>query len=218
MMHRSNPRLFKLGLFASLTLFHARAQSGGFEKQLRTRLEQAKELDYQQTIARSPALSVAQRKEFMSLMDKEIRPDLTYLDIHSESQLRDLEGKTRVQLADLNGDGVPEVIFQGSGSEFCGGSGNCSFFIFEKSSHGYRKLLDVPGIQRIAIDPKASEGYRDLFLTVHDSAYEQTIFQYRFKSGKYRKANCYQADWEDSNHPERILKTPVIALCPSGVS
>jgi hypothetical protein len=218
MVHRPNVRVFGIGLLITATLFNSRAQSGGSEKQVRADLVRAKELDYHQTIAHEPALTATQRKEFMRLIDKEIRPDLSYLDIHSESQLRELEGKTRVQLTDLNGDGIPEVIFQGYGSEFCGGTGNCNVFIFEKTDHGYRKLLDLPGVQRIAIDPQASEGYRNLFLTTHDSALEQTIFLYRFRSGKYRKAGCYDADWEDPKNPEKIFKTPVIAPCRNGVS
>ena len=57
--------------------------------------------------------------------------------------------ETRVKLADLNGDGVPEAICQATDDESCSPTGNCSFWIFQKGATGYKLILSRPAMTPI---------------------------------------------------------------------
>jgi len=54
-------------------------------------------------------------------------PDMKFLGIDSEQQLKDTILDTRVELVDLNGDGIPEVITQGTNKEGCSPRGSGAF-------------------------------------------------------------------------------------------
>ena len=104
--------------------------------------------------------------------------------------------QTRVKLVDLNGDGVPELICQASGFDLCSPTGNCAFWIFQKTPAGYRRLLSRGSVQNFTIQPTRTSGFADLVLGMHGSATEQVLSLYRFREGQYRKAGCYDASWQ----------------------
>jgi hypothetical protein len=64
----------------------------------------------------------------------------------ADADLSALALKTRVKFIDLNGDGSPEVIAQPVGIEAgCGATGNCPFWVFERTSTGYKAILKTAG-------------------------------------------------------------------------
>jgi hypothetical protein len=122
---------------------------------------------------------------------------------------------TRVQLVDLNGDGVPEVIAQAVGDDVCSPTGNCTFWVFQKTPSGYRLILEKGAAQGFTIQPNRTSNYSDLVLTMHGSATEQGLYVYQFKRDHYQRAACYDARWSylDKNGEVQELKEPRIAPC-----
>lgn len=122
---------------------------------------------------------------------------------------------TRIKLLDLNGDGVPEVVCQASDDQSCSPTGNCSFWIFQKDTTGYRLLLKRAAIQTFTIQPTQTDGYFDLVLGRHSSATEQGLFLYQFHDGRYRLTGCYDANWtylgKDGEYHD--LKEPRMKPC-----
>jgi hypothetical protein len=104
--------------------------------------------------------------------------------------------QTRVRPVDLNSDGVPELICQASGLDLCSPTGNCAFWIFQKTLGGYRLLLSRGSVQNFTVQPTGTSGFADLVLGIHGSATEQGLSLYRFHEGRYRKVGCYEANWQ----------------------
>ena len=104
--------------------------------------------------------------------------------------------QTRVELLDLNGDGVPELICQSPyGPDLCTSTGNCAFWVFQKMPSGYRVLLSRGSVGNFTIQPTRTHGFADLVLGTHGSATEQRLTLHRFREGQYRKVGCYDASW-----------------------
>jgi hypothetical protein len=102
---------------------------------------------------------------------------------------------TRVEMTDLNGDGVAEVVAQGMGDEDCSPTGNCPLWIFQKVGNEYRLVLRSFG-QSFTIQKTNTNGYRDVVISMHDSATESELKEYQFSGGMYRKVGCFDAEWE----------------------
>lgn len=131
-----------------------------------------------------------------------------------DSNAKSKAADTRVRLVDLNGDGVPEVISQASG-DICSPTGNCPFWVFQKTGAKYRLILEKWAVQDFTVQPTQTNGYFDLVLGMHGSATEQGLFLYQFRDGRYRKAGCYDANWtylgKDGEYHD--LKQPRITPC-----
>jgi hypothetical protein len=177
--------------------------------------EESQELTWRQALATSKEITAEERAALVDGLAEQLRAS-----IGTKSNLRALALKTRVKLVDLNGDGRPEVIAQPVGDEVCGATGNCFFWVFEKTASGYRLLLDAkdgdpkPGIQVFTIQPTRSQGFSDLVLGTHDSASERTLYLYRYHDGRYRQTDCYNADWWSTQGGSwHQLKQPEVTPC-----
>jgi hypothetical protein len=142
----------------------------------------------------------------------QLRPDIR--DIDSEQQLEDIALDTRVKMVDLNGEGTPEVIAQGMGEQACSPTGNCFFWIFQKSHHEYKLLVSLEGIQTFTIERTRSHGFSDIVVASHDSATSSTLTILRYSEGRYHDVACYDADWQVvEGDTVRVLKEPRITAC-----
>jgi len=123
--------------------------------------------------------------------------------------------ETRVQLVDLNGDGVPEVVAQAVGNFLCSPTGNCAFWIFQKMPSGYRLILEKGAAQGFTIQPNRTNSYSDVVLNMHGSATEQGLYLYQFKQDRYQRTACYDASWTylDENDEIQELNKPRITPC-----
>jgi hypothetical protein len=132
----------------------------------------------------------------------------------SHTDESDLVSITRFKSIDLNGDGIPEIVAQASG-DICSPTGNCPFWIFQKTAASYKVILKRGAVQTFTIQKIRSDQYLDIVLGMHGSATEQDLRLYRFKDGQYRNAGCYNANWSyiDKNGEEHELKKPRIARC-----
>jgi len=180
-------------------------------------------LDYHRTIRNSPELTSPEESELIKKIAALVRPFIGDRQNTSERELRQLAANTRVELVDLDGDGAPEVIAQANDIMLgCGATGNCAFWIFKKASTGYKLLLDtregdgIGGAQLLTVEKTRTNGFSDLVLAAHDSAFEKTLVFYRYRNGSYHESACYDATWiSTAGGKWRELKNPVISRLDS---
>ncbi len=141
-------------------------------------------------------------------------PDMKLVGIDSAQQLKDAILETRTELVDLNDDGTPEVIAQGTNKEGCSPTGNCPFWVFQKSGQEYRLLVSLSAIQTFQIQRNRSGRFQDIVVAMHGSATERTLRLLQYSRGKYRQAGCYDANWSVlEGGMLRELKDPQLTLC-----
>jgi hypothetical protein len=130
----------------------------------------------------------------------------------SDKQLQDAALKTRILSTDLNRDGQPEIIAQGTVG--CSPTGNCPFWVFRKMNGAYKLLLNGVG-QTFTLQQSYTNGFRDIVVAMHDSAFESSLTLYRYDGTSYHDRECHIASWADRNDPSRQLDQPRIAQCSS---
>ena len=80
----------------------------------------------------------------------------------------DLPGEVRYfdGVADLNGDGDPEVLVHVVGPMLCG-TGGCNTLVFTSGDSGYALVADIPVTRPpIRVSPRTSNGWRNLLVRV----------------------------------------------------
>jgi hypothetical protein len=175
---------------------------------------QSHELDYGRTIKTSTDLSAAEKVALTGVVMQQLKLEGDLEDM-TEKQARILTGETRVEFVDLNGDGKPEIIAQANGLGPCGGTGNCIFWIFERTADGLKPLLDTTArtqvtFEKILIRPWSTNGYRDIVLGSHSNANSRNLVWFQFTRGVYRIHACYYSTWTgDDGQP---LNTPAVWL------
>lgn len=119
---------------------------------------------------------------------------------------------TRVKMIDLNKDGTLEVVAQAMAD--CSPTGNCSFWVFQKIHDGYKLLLQGFG-QTFTIQKETTNGYRDIVVSMHDSAFDSVITVYHYNHGAYEDVACYDAAFSimQADGNMRELKEPQITPC-----
>lgn len=172
----------------------------------------SQELSWMQSL-RNAKMSNSDKAAIAKAIEEQIRPDMFDLGIKSEDQLVKAALDTRIKIVDLNQDGVPEVVAQAMAD--CSGDGNCSFWVFKKTSHGYTLLLNGFG-QTFTIQKGSANGFRDIVVAAHGSATDSGLTLYRYEDGGYKDVACYEANWaplgKDGQH--QYLKEPRIT--PAG--
>lgn len=134
----------------------------------------------------------------------------------SQKQLRETASETRITFSDLNGDGKKEVIAQGGGEKSdCSPTGNCPFWVFRRKGNGYEVILSADSKQTFTIQPTETNGFHDLVLGMHGSAFEAGLTLYKFNGSEYENVACYDATWEvrDERGEFHHLKEPRITPC-----
>ncbi len=140
---------------------------------------------------RNAQMDASEKSAIAEVLKAQIRPYLEDLGDNSASRLEDEAFSTRVKRVDLNQDGTPEVIAQAMVA--CGASGNCPCWILQKASGSYKLLLD-DSAETFTIQKTRTNGYADLVLALHDSAFQQTLDVYHYARGTYvADAACYVA-------------------------
>ena len=177
-------------------------------------VEGAQELGGDDRLGVAKALAPDVRTALIRAISEQLRPGKKIGEANLEEKLLKLVADVRVKIVDLNGDGVPEVIAQASDNESCSPTGNCTIWVFMRSGNGYRLILTRIAVQTFAIRPTRTNGFKDLVLGQHGSAFERGLFLYQFVDGRYRKQACYNASWERLVGGEwQELEEPVITPC-----
>jgi hypothetical protein len=154
----------------------------------------------------------AEREAIAEAITEELKSSKEDFDLDTKENLREAVMKTRVKMIDLNGDGVPEVVAQAFAG--CSATGNCPFWIFRKTGKHYEPLLETNG-QTFTIQKHSTRGYKDIVVSVHGSATQSGLTDYRYSDGQYVAAGCYDAEWEVLEGNEvREWKAPRITSYP----
>ena len=180
---------------------------------LRRDLPHAAELRADEAISSNPALPPQLRSQLMGLMVIELGPTTAESEVASKSATRALIGKTRARLVTISDEPGETVLLQAWDFQTgCGGTGNCPTFIFHKTGGKWEKLLDTMA-ETIAIRPSSSDGYKEIFVGLHNSATDTEARIYRFTKGRYRRAACFEVDYQGPDLSALI--EPTITPCGS---
>lgn len=176
-------------------------------EEVRRAIQHSKELDAKDSIQQTKRLSASERRRLVRYLTHEWKSP----EAGSESELRSMVLSATVALADLDGDGINEVIVQGSGDLNCSPTGNCSFEVLKHSGPGFKKIA-AGTAQSFSITDHKTEAFSDLLLGMHSSAFRSDVRLFRFHGGRYRRAACYDVNWRPD--PEKpVLAEPIITPC-----
>lgn len=172
---------------------------------------------YLEQTLRQAKIASTERTAIANAIAKQVgpyTPDMKFLGIDSPQQLTNTVLDSRVEFTDLDGDGIPEVIVQGASQLECSPTGNCPFWVFQKTGSQYRLLVSVNAIQTFQVQRSRSGGFRDIVVEMHDSATERTLAILKYSHGNYHEAGCYDANWTVvQGETVRELKEPLLAPC-----
>jgi hypothetical protein len=157
----------------------------------------------------------SERAAISKAIAAQLRPAMADLSIQSEQQLHEIALDAAIKMVDLNGDGTPEVIVQGMGPfAGCSPTGNCPFWVFQRSDGAYKLLSHEPSVQTFTVRRSRTHGFSDLVLATHESAKESILTVLRYHDGRYRKEGCYDARWfVVEGDTIRELKEPQLTPC-----
>lgn len=139
-------------------------------------------------------------KNELFCFDKRIKPVWNlllkemYSDVPEDYQfdVPDCSDMFEVMFYDLNQDGKNEILLRGKITDFCGGVGNCRFWVFEKKDGKYRTLLstsDYVDITKMGrqIQQEKTNGYLNLLIKGHMNAADTNYIIYEFDGRKYNE-------------------------------
>jgi hypothetical protein len=161
---------------------------------------------------RRTKIAAPDRDAIAKAIAEQLQPEMPEIDL---PQLEDIALEAPVKLLDLNGDGVPEIIAQGTPVDGgCSQAGNCRFWILQKSEHEYKLLFYRADVQSFTIQSSRSKGFTDIAVKTHSSATGSTVRLVQYHDGEYHEAGCYLASWAvrqgDAGHE---LNEPRLTPC-----
>ena len=84
--------------------------------------------------------------------------------------------------------GHPALVIQPSGSELCGSTGNCSFWVVDLRNR--RVVLNAVGIQSFAVTPTKPGAMPEIITSSHASTYEQERVRWQFQGSRFQQESC----------------------------
>jgi hypothetical protein len=170
-------------------------------------------------VLRRAKVSSAERAAIAKAIAIQLMPVMGGMGGRTEPELEDTALNTPVKLVDLNGDGTPEVIAQGTPEDGgCSPTGNCRFWVFQKAGIEYKPLVSLEEIQSFTIQGSRLNGFNDLVVKMYVSAAESTLKLLRYNDGRYHEVGCYKADWSAAGGEGHALKEPRLTTCGTGNS
>jgi hypothetical protein len=101
-----------------------------------------------------------------------------------------------------------QIVVRGT-RDFCGATGNCTFWIFQRNS-GKPKLVLASEAQRLFPGRSSHLGRSDIVTSLHDSAFRQQISVYRWNGKAYDEIDCYLVTYD---RDEKSARPPAITDC-----
>lgn len=129
----------------------------------------------------------------------------------SSEQLNHMMSSFRAERLTLAG--IPALVVQPSGNEFCGATGNCSFWIIDLRHR--RVILNAVGIQSFAVSPSRPGGMPEILTSSHASAYEQEKIRWQFQGASYQRESCATVD--AANEDGQPYPTPKVTPHPCSI-
>jgi hypothetical protein len=175
------------------------------------------ELSWKQSIGRQK-LPPTLKADLMQTLVEQMREDQCGSDQRgrlSERQMRLAAQKARIAFVDLAARGSNEIIAQAGDDAQCSPTGNCSLWVLRLEKDGYHVILSAESEQTFTIQTTRTNGFRDLVLGMHGSAFESELRLYKFDGSSYKRAGCYEATWQitDEHGNAQRLEEPRISQC-----
>ncbi len=147
----------------------------------------------------------AERSVVLSLLKPYLGP---LVQGESSEQLNHVMRSFRAERLTLAGS--PALVVQPSGNEFCGATGNCSFWIVDLRHR--RVVLNTVGIQNFGAVPSRPGGMPEIITSSHASAHEQEEIVWHFQSSSYQRKSCATVD--TANDDGQTYPTPKVTPHP----
>ena len=150
----------------------------------------------------------AERSVVLSLLKPYLGP---LVQGESSEELNHLMRSFRAERLTLAGS--PALVLQPSGSEFCGATGNCSFWIVDLRHR--RVVLNAVGIQTFTASRSQPSGMPEIITSSHASAFEQELIRWQFQGSSYQRESC--ATVNTANDDGQPYPTPKITPHPCSI-
>jgi hypothetical protein len=116
--------------------------------------------------------------------------------VNTTSKVYDCAQMFETEKIDLNKDGIKEIKIRGIFGNFCGATGNCSEWIFGRTRKSAKyKLLLKSGGEYFHVRKSSTNGYKDIYITTHDSASSSYHMIYKFSGKIYQENKCWFEDY-----------------------
>jgi hypothetical protein len=168
------------------------------------------EKDGWEIIGQSKTLSATTRAGLIQTLASSVH-------VKSERGLHKIAAKTRVKAVDLSGKGAGEILAQAAGTHSgCSPTGNCESWVLQHNGGTYSVILHRGAAQTFTIQPTVTNGFHDIVLGMHGSAFVQELTLYRFDGSKYEFVACYNANWatRQMDGTYHNFEEPEITSCP----
>lgn len=170
----------------------------------------SQELDAAQSL-RNAKIPKREKQAIAEAITILLRPILANMRTESQAELDKDALDTRIELIDLNHNGVPEVIAQSTAD--CSATGNCSFWVLQKVHRKYEPILEGFG-QTFTVQKTSTHGYRDIVVSMQGSAFDSGLTVFRYEGHRYHEGACYNASWRVRvGDTFRDVKNPVVTPC-----
>ena len=169
------------------------------------------ELTWKQSLGRTQNLSASERDRLL----RAIADQLSSVEFQSEEERKKAPADARIKYVVLSGNDNPEVVVQAGDNTSCSPTGNCAFWILRRRGNSYSSMLQAEA-QTFTIQPSRTNGFYDIVLTRHGSAFDSEVKVYRFDGESYKEGDCYWASWEQSSADGRVHKLRAPKLTPCG--
>lgn len=204
-------RMKLLALTAGLSLFALNAAAVNREP-FHWQWRQMDHNFYQRPIIRQMKIGNDLRVKITEDIVHSMRSDKDFFGDIGDAELFDLASNESYQWADLDGDGVPELIASGFGVDQCGGTGNCILQVFRR--HGSEmELILYARAESLMIDRSGPKPL--LVLYTHASAIQGDLAVYSFQ--KAHKANLmyhYDVTWAPFDPSKPSYRAPHLEPLP----
>lgn len=98
-----------------------------------------------------------------------------------------------VGLIALSSDKMDDVLVQGT-KGFCGATGNCTMWVFVRMHGQLHLALEKVGLFLVP-EKNATRGFRDIAISMHDSATSYQYDEYRWNGTRYKRTDCYKTEY-----------------------
>lgn len=127
---------------------------------------------------------------------QELKKDEDFIDrLNAMGGTLNCSDMLEVKAIDLNRDGRLEFLVRGKDFQFCGATGNCKFWAFEKRGARARVILSASDYGENTplgdqVQRSRTGGYANLLLKGHFTAAETSYTTYRFDGKRYVESRC----------------------------
>jgi hypothetical protein len=98
------------------------------------------------------------------------------------------------------------LAIRGQSLCFCGATGNCAFWVYQRRNGKYRLVLETNMVQIFGFLKSHTHGYPDLVTWSHDSASESSAELFRFDGTQYIDVGGWEEEYEYLDKNDGMVK------------